>query len=127
MVEATASVKGHAGDRGEQIDTSRGKADLVDSAHRREVLRCYAVRGQRSAKCDERTVHSDGVFGARPHQDVQVARCARRAMRGEGMGADDDELASLSRKGSENVLEVFVHIRLHSRPRRMRPGISDRQ
>ena len=103
-----------------------GSPILVDRARRLEIGRLDAVSGDRRPERDDRLEDARRVLARGAYEDVEIVRGARDPVRGEGVRADDDEIAARDQELLDEVGEVSVNVRGRG-GRTTRPGIAARE
>src|SRR5439155_12157465 len=98
-----------AADLGEDVDPTRGLANLNHDAGSLEVLWRDAHLLRASAELEQRPPDTVRVGGVWIHPDVEVAGGPRHAVHGHRMGTDDQEPRARPKEQPQEVEEILVH------------------
>lgn len=100
----------HAADGSQDIDSLWRQTDLEDHVRAGKIFERKLVKG--SAEGLERAPDAMGIIARGPYPEVQIPGCARHAVRGERMRADDDVFSSLREQRGQHLDEVAIQGRL---------------
>ena len=111
---------------GEDIDAPGREPHLIHCSADPEVRLGDAVLGKWGPELAKRRDHSGCVLRCRADPHIEITRRPHDAIRGQGVGSDDEELDLRGREGVEEVDEVLVEVGLEAHRRTSLPGIAVR-
>ena len=112
----------HPADFGQQINSSRWKANLHNGAAVCEILLADIQVAERGTECCQRPPDARGIFQGWFDPDIQVLGSSRHAVNGHGVRTDNEEPCLFLQEREEDVGPVVRHD-----GRVTRTGISDRR
>jgi hypothetical protein len=99
-------VELHSIDRGQNIDTAWGNADLKDEVERFQVISCQPRKG--SAEALQRSPDSCRILLRTPNPDVHIPCRSWKAMGRQSIGPHKQKFSVFVAQGGQHVAEVGI-------------------